>query len=372
MNRSFLLGFYLLCAACSAQAADPAVSQAATANTTSSTTNPFRTMTWQPICIGRALIDMPTDRPRDWSNAFDEAIVRRLEQPLTTQAFWRGGETLRDQYASQEHDFRPNRLGQYIRLDPLRAAIVIGYKGGASFWAPIMWRFVHLDDQHAYEFKSVLDSDNIPPSPELFKPFVEQYTPALSQLRALKDGEIPSGEGFCVEGALFTGDTKQNAVAALNVKVAPGAYLGLSYRENLYGSAWTTAFEDLAADQQRANAKMMFPQMPEGFKSFNVLRKQERTLAGLKGQEVVTRTSLNNGHVYYRMNWIVKGAVSSLTQPDVSIYLSTPDEMTDVNGQAYAPLPPENELMGLWDKVLASFRLRPGALPAGQTVRTAD
>jgi hypothetical protein len=108
-----------------------------------------------------------------------------------------------------------------------------------------------------------------------------------------------------------------------------------------------------------------------GYKEFKVLRRQERTLAGLRGQEFITRTTLNNGHVHYAMQWGTKGG-AGLLEPTVSVFMNTPDTAKAPDGIAYTPVPPEAQLIALWDGALATLRIRPGALPAGQVLRAVN
>jgi hypothetical protein len=56
----------------------------------------------------------------------------------------------------------------------------------------------------------------------------------------------------------------------------------------------------------------------------------------------------------------------------MTIHLNTPDTANAPDGKSYASLPPEAELIELWDSVLATFRLRPGALPQGQVIRAVN
>ena len=330
-------------------------------------------MSWKTECIGRVLMDMPTERAQTWSAQIDVASVRRLQRPLSLAQFWSGVETVRDQFSKQKHDDHSSRLAHYQRMDAGKAAIVIGYDNGETLWGPNLWRFVHLNDQHAYEFKtSSIRTRGAAPSPELFKPHVDLYTPVLSRIQALKEGEIPSGEGLCFEGALVSGDTGRNAKAALNVEIAYGTLLGVGYLENNFQTAMYSGFDVLKGDQDRAEYALTLRKEALGYKEFKVLRRQERTLAGLRGQEFITRTTLNNGHVYYEMLWSIKGAEGSVLTPRISIGMDTPDTAKAADGQPYAVLPPERELIALWDKALATFKLRPGALPAGQVLRAVN
>lgn len=329
-------------------------------------------MSWKTECIGRVMIDMPTDRTRSWSAQFDHAHVRRLQRPLSLAQFWEGVEVVRDGYAKQKHDEHTSRLGHYERMDARKAAMVVGYQSDASFFAPVMWRFVNLDEQHAYEFKQTLSTGDKAPSPELFKPYVDQYTPVLSRIKPLRDGEIPSGEGLCIDGALVSGDTGRNAASALNVEIAKGTELGLGYLENNHKVAMESGFEVLQREENRAKVGLTFPNEPTAFKEFKVLRRQERTLADLRGQEFIIRTTLNNGHVHYRFKFLIKGGLNSVAEPTLSIHMNTPKAANAPDGSAYTPVPPEAQLIALWDGALATLRIRPGALPAGQVLRAVN
>jgi hypothetical protein len=329
-------------------------------------------MSWKTECIGRVLIDMPTDRPRSWSAQIDIASVRRLQRPLNLNQFWSGAETVRDQYANATHRKHTSRLGHYERMEARKAAIVIGYDNDISLAGAWMWRFVHLDEQHAYEFKTeAIGTRGAVPSPELFKPYVDQYTPVLSRIKPLRDGEIPSGEGLCIDGALVGGDTGRNAKASLNVEIAAGTYFGLGYLENNYQVAMYSGFDVVQRDQERADFALTLRSEALGYKEFKVLRRQERMLAGLRGQEFITRTTLNNGHVYYALRFLIKGG-SGVTEPSLSIHMNTPDTAKAPDGTAYTPVPPEAQLIALWDGALATLRIRPGALPAGQVLRAVN
>jgi hypothetical protein len=329
-------------------------------------------MSWKTECIGRVLIQMPTDRPRSWSAQIDVGSVRRLQRPLSLNEFWAGVEHVRDAYAKQTHRRQPTRLGHYERMDAQRAAVVIGYDSPNSFFAPRFLRFLHLGEQHAYEFDRTLDHGNTPPSPELFKPYIEQYSGVFGRMRALREGEIPTEAGLCIDGALVQGETGRNARAGINVEIAHGTRLGFGYVENNFRVSLESAFEMLKRDQNRAEYGLTFTKEPLGYKEFKVLRRQERSLGGLQGQEFITRTTLNNGHTYYGFMWGTKGAEGGLLTPTISVHLNTPPTSDSNDGKPYASLPPEAELIELWDSVLATFRLRPGALPAGQGIRAVN
>jgi hypothetical protein len=131
--------------------------------------------------------------------------------------------------------------------------------------------------------------------------------------------------------------------------------------------------EDLKYDEDRAKI-MLVDGGPEDFKDFKVLRKRDRTLAGLAGQEFVTHTTLNNGHTYYRMQWTIKGALNGgVLKPSIVVHLNTPATAIEAaTGKPYDKLPPEPELLRLWDYALSTFKWRVGALPDGQQIQVVN
>jgi hypothetical protein len=237
----------------------------------------------------------------------------------------------------------------------------------------VLERFVYLDKDHAYEMRTGgLNTPNVPPTPELFKSDFEKYTPILSRIHPLAPGQFPNRDGLCIDSAVVSGDTNRNARAGLISEIAYGTELVVSYRENLYKVAIYNGVEDIKYDEDRAKYMLGYA-APEGFKEFKVLRKRDRTLAGLAGQETVARTTLNNGHTYYSMQWTIKGALDGgVLKPGIVVHLNTPLTASDPSGKPYDKLPPEPELLQLWDYALSTFKWRAGALPDGQQIQAVN
>lgn len=329
-------------------------------------------MSWKTEYVGRVQMDFPTNRTRNWSNEFDMAVVKRLYE-MTPETFWQGVEVVRKRYENQKHRKYSSRLAHYEKVGG-NAAFVIFYDNEVSLAAANLDRYVHLDETHAYQFKGVLPTDSTDqPSPSLFKPFVAQYTPIFSRIHPLKEGQAPNRDGLAIDGAVVSGDTGRNAVTGLIVEIATGAYLSMAYLENNYQVKLSNSFEELAMDEEYAKQRLAYAE-PRGVREFKVLRRQERTLVGIAGQEFIAKTTLKNGHSYYRFNWQVKGANDGgLLEPTIAINLNTPKYPTAHAGNPpFAELPPEPELIKLWEFALASFKWRNGALPDGQQIKAVN
>lgn len=333
--------------------------------------DPGTTMSWKTYCVGRVMMNMPLDRKLTWSQQFDNAEVERL-QPMTTQAFWDGVEVVRQRYLRQQHKKFSSRLAHFENIGD-NAAAIIYYDNNVSLAGAMLWRFVYLDANHAYQMQSILDTGRKDePTPALFQPYLQRFTPGLSHIHPLEPGQAPGRDGLCVDGAVVSGDTGRNARAGLIAELAYGTELVVAYNENNNEVAMYSGYEDLKYDEDRAVAMLDY-NAPEGFKEFKVLRKRDRVLAGMAGQEFVTRTTLNEGHTIYRMQWTIKGALDGgVLKPTIVVHLDTPATAVDGYGKPYAKLPPETELIKLWDYALSTFQWRVGALPDGQHIQVVN
>ena len=328
-------------------------------------------MHWKNYCVGRVMMRMPEERKLTWVDAFDTAEVNRLP-PMTEQQFWDGVETVRKRYLAQTHDDVPTRLAHFEKVGT-NAAFIFYYDNAETLWGPVLTRFVYLDKDHAYEMNTgSLGTKGQSPTPALFQPYVQLYAPVLERIHPLQADQIPSRDGLCIDGAVVSGETGKNSSVGLISEIAFGTRLVVAYVENNYKVALYSGYEDLKYDEERA-AFMLRNKDPDGFNEFTVLRKRDRMLAGLAGQEFVTRTTLNSGHTYYRMMWTIKGALDGgVLKPTIAVHLNTPRSDVDSNGKPYAKLPPEGDLLKLWDYALSTFQWRNGALPGGQNIQVVN
>jgi hypothetical protein len=329
-------------------------------------------MSWKTEYVGRVQMNFPVNRPRSWSNEFDMAVVKRLPE-MTPETFWQGVDIVRKRYENQKHNKYTSRLAHYQKAGG-NAAFVFHYESPNSFWAPVMNRFIHLDNLHAYEMRTgSLDTPNEPPTPQIFASSVKEYTPIFSRIHPLKEGQAPNRDGLAIDGAVVSGETGRNAKAGLRVEIATGTLLSIAYLENNYQVDLRSNYEDLALEESLAQ-KMSVYDDPRAIREFKVLRRQERTLAGIAGQETITRTTVKSGHSYYRFDWGIKGRNDGgILEPTIAIHLQTPEYPKAPDGQpAYVALLPEPELIKLWEFALASFKWRNGALPDGQKIKAVN
>lgn len=93
----------------------------------------------------------------------------------------------------------------------------------------------------------------------------------------------------------------------------------------------------------------------KGYPAIKILRQTTREIAGLHGEEVAFKTPTDSEATSHSFQWEYEGKPSSLAAPRISAGLNIP------SGTAAVSISNE-ELLGLWDAVLGSIRLRPGAV----------
>lgn len=86
-----------------------------------------------------------------------------------------------------------------------------------------------------------------------------------------------------------------------------------------------------------------------------ILRKSKREVAGLSGAEFAFKAPPGSEVNSHTFQWEYQGTPNSTAAPEMRVGLTIP------NGTDAAKLSDE-ELLGLWDAVLGSIRLRPGAV----------
>jgi len=178
------------------------------------------------------------------------------------------------------------------------------------------------------------------------------FSNALAQnLRSLAPLEVPSDSGFCIDGAYISGSSFQRE--GFNVGVTfpdhPGAFFSFSTD--------TGAEEDQLLDRVggflAGAAKMVA--------GLETLRKGQRNIGPISAQEYLVAGSAE-GQRAYSFAWESQGKDNSLLEPNITAGLGVLERDADSHGN---PPPPafrsDQEALELWDAIIDSIRLRPGA-----------
>lgn len=160
--------------------------------------------------------------------------------------------------------------------------------------------------------------------------------------------EIPTGPGFCfcygfVEGNALNQEELEVALTFSDPKLANTA---------LYISSFGTNRELHVESRQSVNRR--------SFPGMKVIRQGKRKHRGLAASERVWKYR-EDGMWHYRFTLLVPGKSNSLSQPHISLELTT-DLPNDDATQHRPPLENDREALHFWDNLVDGFRLRPGAV----------
>lgn len=315
------------------------------------------------VCVGRMLVDLPKGGPLAWQQHFDYAEVSRLPDTVKdSKDFWALVQSKKDSLASQKHNTESSLLSDYLKVGD-NAAMLLHRESESDVFGYDLDRYLWLGHWgYWFESKALLANSE--------KSQFPTFDTIFAQLEPIDNFQPPAKSGFCIDSALVTGKIGP-IQGGSSVKVAQwkGVSIDVSTSENDGSRAprsWEkrrnpptppTPFDDLGMMQDSAKESMKTSDSAR-IVSFEVMRKKERRLAGMDGQETAVKLKLANGQEYYRFAW---GSTDDATRPDKSGFGFQLEAGADQYTPDYATPPSEDDLLALWDATLDSLKPRPGA-----------
>lgn len=167
--------------------------------------------------------------------------------------------------------------------------------------------------------------------------------------------EVPHRAGFCVDRGLVTVADLNDEETRASLRVPGLPSVGISYMAYVTG----------APDKPLLRRISRTPPGYEGtWAGMKTLRRGDRDIGPIKGQELLVRGNAG-GKRSYEFLWESQGQADSLEYPFQSLRLTTTDESDDEGEIIEAPFADDAEALALWDSILDTLRLRPGAINAG-------
>jgi len=180
------------------------------------------------------------------------------------------------------------------------------------------------------------------------------YNDTYRRIEARDNWTVPTKSGFCFDGGIVTGSSTYTEEVSQSFALMPGrpALLVVKMRDSV------------EADQKEPLTKtlpQLRAQLDRQGGHYRILREGKRMIAGMSAEEVLFE--LKDGEVTsYRFYLLAPGDPSTLAKPHTAIQLllgaSSPD-LTPT--QATSPVDAAGALQ-VWDTLLNSLRLRPGAV----------
>lgn len=183
---------------------------------------------------------------------------------------------------------------------------------------------------------------------KVFSDFIAQIEPTLS-IRAETD--IPKVAGFCIDNGFvaYNPPNGENVNTwGWTVPGHPDAYFSFTSRTN--GKEVKAGIVDREASILReAGARLM--------QSIKTLRKRRFDLGGMQAQEWSRVTTDDKPQIYLDIE--IPGQPNDNAAPAITLSMSVGGYG---EGGYHAPSLSEGEALALWDRVISTLRLRPGAV----------
>ncbi|CAB3662763.1 T6SS immunity protein Tli4 family protein [Trinickia soli] len=183
---------------------------------------------------------------------------------------------------------------------------------------------------------------------------VSIYDKEIRRIKARDNWTVPAESGFCFDGGIMTGSSTTTEEVSQSFALMPGrpALLVIQMRDSVeqdQNEPLTKTLPALRAQLSRQPGR------------YRILREGKRTVAGMNAEEVLFELQ-DGGITSYRFYLIAPGDPSTLAKPHTAIQLllgaSSPDLTPE---QATSPVDEAGALQ-VWDTLLNSLHLRPGAV----------
>lgn len=315
------------------------------------------------VCVGRMLVNLPEGGQMDWQQHFDYAQVLRLATSVNdASAFWAMVEKKKNALASEKHNTEPSLLSGYLKVGD-DAAMLLHRESASDVYGYDLDRYLWLGHWgYWFESKALFDNSQ--------KNQFSTFDKAFKQLVPINNLQPPKEPGFCIDGALVTGKigpiwsgVSSSIKGWKNISVNAGASeddgtrAKFSWEKVDHPLPTSTPFDDLEMFKSWADESKRSDD-DDRVISFEVLRKENRQLAGMPGEEIAVKATLANGQEWYRFEWSSANDATRSRKSGFSLGLEAGAK--DYTPR-YAPPPPQDDLLGLWDAMSSSVKPRSDA-----------
>lgn len=302
---------------------------------------------WITHAIGRHLVDLPADTKLSETYTYNKVKVEPL--PIKSRRHFDSLVDLREEELKRTPS--PEEIRKRGRLNLPGFIERVSHPNGSV----TLISGVNPVAEHGYRFDTffLIGSKAIkysgPVSPDRKQTALNLDAELSEEWRELKPGEIPEGIGF-VAGDVMLVDKDFNLESwSLFVKFADKPKVDFT----LYGFARRVLGQTL---RERAGGATGF--LASVLSGQSTLRNRARPVGSIKADEILM-AGTQNGRRGYGFTWEARGKAYSLAEPNLIAELL--DGIHDPEAGGPNSFKDDDEALALWDEIINSIRLRPGA-----------
>lgn len=310
-----------------------------------------QTKNMQPVCVGRFVMEIPVvARINGWDQNVNYTKIESIVPPSTNKRDFDSKIAQRvTQLKNSPHNTEGMLFKDQVHLTPDSDLLVYRenkrdhflYQMDALFWRPAM----------EMKFQKKFATEDLAEGVDRITKLVKSFSPTLT----INTTRLPAG--LCIENGVMTGSTFRAEEVAVSGRIDQYPGLGFSFHTQTYGKPYDdpTMLErighsfnlgDLLGKEISASTKF--------------LRKGKRSLNGQKGEEMVAVITIN-GETSFEANAEFYPVPNTLDKPMIEVSLADKTHDTNTHKPFNKNLTQE-EFLALWDALLNSIKLRPGAI----------
>lgn len=294
---------------------------------------------WRTHVIGRHLVDLPGDAKLVERWKYNQDPLEPI--PIKSEAHFK------QIVAQRETELRTAR---HQTNGPMLIERVNHAQGSVtlvSWEAPTSKIMYHFDTYFCAGTKVIKNYGVL--SPKFKQQVLADFDVMSREWREIKTGEIPEGVGY-VAGEMILVDKDYNPESwTLSIQLAGKPDV------DFHMSAYVVGKPDVSLRERAGGIVAGMLGMAAGLSR---LRNRERPIGPIWAEEILV-AGTQNGKRGYGFKWEAPGKARSLAEPNLNIALEVGESAYKTNAQSFAN---DGEALEIWDAVVDSIRLRPGAV----------
>ncbi|PCE33769.1 T6SS immunity protein Tli4 family protein [Burkholderia ubonensis] len=296
---------------------------------------------WSTHAIGRHLVDLPAEATTVETYKYNEVKIEPLLE-ITTRA------SFDDLISRKEIELRSTK---HISRGNMFVERVPNANGSVTL---ISWSDPDLDYEY-YKFdtyfragsKCLKYSGEVSPDRKATALATRQNL--SSEWREIPPGELPEGIGFVTGDTILAAKRFNLESWELNIKLPnkPDAWFRL-----------TAYAQESVGPGLRVRAGGILPALLGAVAGVGQLRNRARPVGPIEADEILV-AGTQDGKRTYGFKWEAPGKAYSLAEPNLNASLRVGESVYPTNKESFAD---DGEALELWDAVVDSICLRPGAV----------
>lgn len=296
---------------------------------------------WKTHAIGRHLVDVPRDAKLIERWKFNDDPLEPL--PIKSDAHFK------QIVAQREAELR---MAQHKTKGAMLIERVDHAQGGVTL---ISWRrptgviLYHFDAYFRGGSKAIKYYGEL--GPDRKQPVLENFEKLSSEWRELKPGEIPEGIGY-VAGEMILADKRLNKESwTLSIELVGKPDVSIELSSFVVGKV------DPEQTLRKRAGGIVAGMLGLGL-GLSRLRNRERLVGPIWAEEILV-AGTQDGKRGYGFKWEAPGKPNSLAEPQLNLELEVGESAYTTNAQSFTS---DEEALAIWDAIVDSIRLRPGAV----------